>query len=189
MLSLYERLAASAAQAGRDLFFVQNGDLNDGTGLSRVPPATLLPLIQKMPFDALTTVADATPSVAGAEALATHFSERELSTTSVPAGISAADVRESLRAHFELELSVPRVGSLGGEPGKSLKIRITGPKAGTWADYAASKSDPRGTGDLLKLMQYTIGGGDLGTAVREAKRMLSIDSMTVGHCRSCRTVE
>ena len=56
MLSLYERLAASAAQAGRDLFFVQNGDLNDGTGLSRVPPATLLPLIQKMPFDALTTV-------------------------------------------------------------------------------------------------------------------------------------
>ena len=56
VLSLYERLAASAAQAGRDLFFVQNGDLNDGTGLSRVPPATLLPLIQKMPFDALTTV-------------------------------------------------------------------------------------------------------------------------------------
>ena len=55
VLSLYERLAASAAEAGRDLFFVQNGDLNDGTGLSRVPPATLLPLIQKMPFDALTT--------------------------------------------------------------------------------------------------------------------------------------
>ena len=70
MLSLYERLAATAAEAGRDLFFVQatnpnsnpspslrpnpspnpnpnrhlfllqNGDLNDGTGLSRVPPAT-----------------------------------------------------------------------------------------------------------------------------------------------------
>ena len=56
VLSLYERLAATAAKSGRDLFFVQNGDLNDGTGLSRVPPATLLPLIQKMPFDALTTV-------------------------------------------------------------------------------------------------------------------------------------
>ena len=78
VLSLYERLAATAAEAGRDLFFVQvtnpnsnpspslrpslsvnpssgpdlnpdpnrdlllvqNGDLNDGTGLSRVPPAT-----------------------------------------------------------------------------------------------------------------------------------------------------
>ena len=63
MLSLYERLAASAAQAGRDLFFVQNGDLNDGTGLSRVPPATLVPLIQKMPFDALTTVRRGNPDL------------------------------------------------------------------------------------------------------------------------------
>ena len=36
VLSLYERLAATAAKAGRDLFFVQNGDLNDGTGLSAV---------------------------------------------------------------------------------------------------------------------------------------------------------
>ena len=56
VLSLYEQLAATAAKAGHDLFFVQNGDLNDGTGLSRVPPAALLPLIRKMPFDALTTV-------------------------------------------------------------------------------------------------------------------------------------
>ena len=63
MLSLYERLAASAAQAGRDLFFVQNGDLNDGTGLSRVPPATLVTLIQKMPFDALTTVRRGDPDL------------------------------------------------------------------------------------------------------------------------------
>ena len=55
VLSLYERLAATAAKLGRDLFFVQNGDLNDGTGLSRIPPAALVPLIQQMPFDALTT--------------------------------------------------------------------------------------------------------------------------------------
>lgn len=69
------------------------------------------------------------------------------------------------------------VGSLQGEPGKSLKIKIRGSNAGSWADYATSKGDPLGKGDLLKLMQHTIGNGDLGTAVREAKRMLSIDSM------------
>lgn len=69
------------------------------------------------------------------------------------------------------------VGSLNGEAGKSLKIKIRGSNAGSWADYATSKGDPRGMGDLLKLMQYTIGNGDLGAAVQEAKRMLSIDSM------------
>ena len=55
VLSLHEHLAATAAASGRDLFFVQNGDLNDGTGFSRKPPAALLPLLQRMPFDALTT--------------------------------------------------------------------------------------------------------------------------------------
>jgi hypothetical protein len=69
------------------------------------------------------------------------------------------------------------VGSLQGEAGKSLKIKIRGSNAGSWADYATGKGDPLGKGDLLKLMQHTIGNGDLGVAVREAKRMLSIDSM------------
>lgn len=69
------------------------------------------------------------------------------------------------------------VGSLQGEAGKSLKIKIRGTNAGSWADYATSKGDPLGKGDLLKLLQHTIGNGDLGAAVREAKRMLSIDSM------------
>jgi NADPH:quinone reductase-like Zn-dependent oxidoreductase/2',3'-cyclic-nucleotide 2'-phosphodiesterase (5'-nucleotidase family) len=55
VLSLVERLRASAAAAGRDCFFVQNGDLNDGTGFSQVPPAALVPLLQRLPFDALTT--------------------------------------------------------------------------------------------------------------------------------------
>ncbi len=36
------------------------------------------------------------------------------------------------------------VGSLRGEPGRSLKIRLTGPKAGVWRDFAAGigGSDP-----------------------------------------------
>jgi hypothetical protein len=69
------------------------------------------------------------------------------------------------------------VGSLHGEAGKSLKIKIRGADAGAWADYATSQSDPRGKGDLIKLLQYTVAGGDLGAAVAEAKRFLSIDSM------------
>jgi len=55
VLSLYEHLSAAAAASGRDVFFLQNGDLNDGTGFSRAPPAALLPLLQHLPFDALTT--------------------------------------------------------------------------------------------------------------------------------------
>jgi len=55
VVSLFEHIQASADAAGRDLFFVQNGDLNDGTGFSRMPPEALVPLLQKMPFDALTT--------------------------------------------------------------------------------------------------------------------------------------
>ena len=55
VLSLYTHLSSAATKGGRDLFFVQNGDLNDGTGFSRVPPAELVPLLQRLPFDALTT--------------------------------------------------------------------------------------------------------------------------------------
>ncbi len=38
------------------------------------------------------------------------------------------------------------VGSIGGEEGKSLKVHLTGHKAGVWSDFA----DGRG-GDLLEL--------------------------------------
>ena len=37
----------------RDIFFVMNGDFMDGTGLSTIPPKHLLPILQKMPWDAL----------------------------------------------------------------------------------------------------------------------------------------
>ena len=38
------------------------------------------------------------------------------------------------------------VGSTSGEPGKSLKVHLVGPKAGKWADFATGES-----GDLLDL--------------------------------------
>lgn len=69
------------------------------------------------------------------------------------------------------------IGSLHGEPGDSLKITLRGSKAGTWADYATSESDPNGKGDMLKLLQLVVGGGDMKRGIDEAKRFLQLDSM------------
>lgn len=69
------------------------------------------------------------------------------------------------------------VGSINGEAGMSLKIRLTGPKKGTWVDYSCSPNDQAGMGDMLKLVQLTLGNGNLGAGVREAKRYLNLDSM------------
>ena len=69
------------------------------------------------------------------------------------------------------------VGSLNGEPGQSLKIYLTGPKRGGWADYATSKSDTRGTGDMLDLVRFTMYGGEIVPAIKWAKGFLGLDSM------------
>src|SRR5689334_2717838 len=45
-----------------------------------------------------------------------------------------------------------RVGSLTGEPGKSLGVHLTGDKAGVWCDFATDE-----TGDLIDLWQQTTG--------------------------------
>eukprot|EP00929_Paragymnodinium_shiwhaense_P101829 TRINITY_DN65016_c0_g1_i1.p1 TRINITY_DN65016_c0_g1~~TRINITY_DN65016_c0_g1_i1.p1 ORF type:complete len:542 (+),score=48.36 TRINITY_DN65016_c0_g1_i1:67-1692(+) len=54
VLSFYERLQEDCLKNGRDLFFVMNGDINDGTGLSTDPPVELVPLLQRMPWDVVT---------------------------------------------------------------------------------------------------------------------------------------
>lgn len=108
--------------------------------------------------------------------------EREFS------GPSAADIAAMLRSNAEQvgRMVFPQavkagnflcVGSILGEPGDSLKIRLSGPKAGTWADYARSEGEPGGMGDMLKLLELTVGGGDLKRAIDEAKRFLSLDTM------------
>ena len=53
VLSFFQELKASAATLNKDVFFVMNGDIVDGTGLSTVPPHHLLPIIQQMPFSAV----------------------------------------------------------------------------------------------------------------------------------------
>jgi hypothetical protein len=103
-------------------------------------------------------------------------------------GPSAGEIADMLRDHVESLVSMVfpaarraggymAVGSLEGEPGDSLMIQLRGPKRGTWADYAMSKGDPRGTGDMLKLLQLTVGGGDLRKGIDEAKRFLNLDTM------------
>lgn len=103
-------------------------------------------------------------------------------------GPSAKDIGDMLRQHAEalgwMLFPAARkiggflcIGSLQGERGDKLKIRLSGPKAGTWVDYGTSDSDPKGKGDMLKLLQLTVGNGDIKQGIAEAKRYLNLDSM------------
>lgn len=69
------------------------------------------------------------------------------------------------------------IGSIRGEPGNSLKIRLRGPRMGGWADYSEAETSPTGKGDMLKLIQYGMHDGDMGAAVRTAKQFLNIESV------------
>eukprot|EP00750_Incisomonas_marina_P015692 INCI1851.1.p1 GENE.INCI1851.1~~INCI1851.1.p1 ORF type:complete len:588 (-),score=85.56 INCI1851.1:107-1789(-) len=56
LTSLKERAQEAAAKEGKDVFLFDNGDVIDGTGLSNVAEdhcEYLLPLLQRVPFDAL----------------------------------------------------------------------------------------------------------------------------------------
>lgn len=70
-----------------------------------------------------------------------------------------------------------KVGSIHGEPGNSLSVRIAGDagKVGLWADFA----DRSGEGDLLDLWMMTR-GVPLTTALEEAKAFLGIVDIKVG---------
>jgi twinkle protein len=60
------------------------------------------------------------------------------------------------------------VGSIAGEPGKSLKVRISGGKAGTWKDFAEDRG-----GDLLDLWAQARHQG-IAEAMREVRDYLGI---------------
>jgi hypothetical protein len=60
------------------------------------------------------------------------------------------------------------VGSLAGEPGKSLKIRLTGSKAGMWKDFATGESG----NNLLDLL-CKMRGEDFRAACEEAANWLN----------------
>ena len=62
------------------------------------------------------------------------------------------------------------VGDLHGAAGKSLRLHIGPGKRGVWKDFAGGEA-----GDVLKLIQLTVAGGDMGRAVAWAKLFLGID--------------
>lgn len=61
-----------------------------------------------------------------------------------------------------------KAGSVGGEPGQSLSVRLTGAKAGVWKDFATGES-----GDLLDLWA-AVRGLSVGEALADAKSYLGI---------------
>jgi len=59
-----------------------------------------------------------------------------------------------------------RVGSLSGERGSSLAVRLTGAPPGRWADYATGDH-----GDLIDLIRE-IHGGTVADTIKWARRWL-----------------
>lgn len=60
------------------------------------------------------------------------------------------------------------VGSIRGEPGESLKVKLTGSKSGLWADFASSEK-----GDLIGLYEQTK-NVTLREAIQWGKRYLGV---------------
>ena len=84
----------------------------------------------------------------------------------------AAGVAQFLFPNGKRQAGEWRLGGLSGEPGKSMGIRLTGAKAGVWADFASGES-----GDLLDAWMAAR-GCSMAEAMREAKQYMGIrDSM------------
>lgn len=60
-------------------------------------------------------------------------------------------------------------GDLTGGPGRSLSVRLTGGKAGVWADFASGEA-----GDALALVAAVHFRGDIGLAMRWARAWLGL---------------
>jgi hypothetical protein len=65
-------------------------------------------------------------------------------------------------------------GATLGAAGDSHMLQLNGPKRGSWANYLLDESDPAGKGDMLKLVQLTVGNGSFGEAMRWAAGWLGI---------------
>jgi twinkle protein len=93
--------------------------------------------------------------------------------------MNASDVAQTLaaRAQAVCEYLLPggkkqgsewKAGSVGGEAGNSLSVRLTGPKAGVWADFQSGEK-----GDLLDLW-VACRGMSVAEAVNDAKSWLGV---------------
>ena len=82
----------------------------------------------------------------------------------------AAELLPAGRRHGQEWLA----GSLAGEPGRSLAVRLSGPKAGVWADFASKER-----GDALDLVAAVLFGGRLRDAAAWARAWLGLDAGAV----------
>ena len=73
------------------------------------------------------------------------------------------------------------IGSLAGEPGKSMAIHLSGTKAGVWCDFATGEA-----GDALDLVAWALFGGDKKQAVRWSKGWLGLDGSDPSRLRTRR---
>lgn len=62
-----------------------------------------------------------------------------------------------------------RVGSLAGEPGKSLAVHLGGPRSGIWSDFASGDR-----GDALDLVAAVLYRGDRRSAIGWARRRFGL---------------
>lgn len=67
-----------------------------------------------------------------------------------------------------------RVGSLAGEPGRSLSVHLFGARAGVWSDFAAGE-----VGDALDLVAGVLYRGDKRAALAWARRWLGLGDAAV----------
>lgn len=82
---------------------------------------------------------------------------------------NAQGVAEYLLPQGRKEAAEWRAGSIGGEKGQSLGVRLTGPKAGVWADFSTGES-----GDLIDLW-VAARKVPLSAALEEARHWLGIE--------------
>lgn len=68
-----------------------------------------------------------------------------------------------------------RCGSIAGEQGQSLAVRLQGAKRGVWCDFV-NVGDPRNKGDALDLVAQTRFGGDKREALRWSRAWLGLEA-------------
>ncbi len=80
----------------------------------------------------------------------------------------AASIAQYLLPKGKRQSGEWKAGSTGGEEGKSLSVRLSGAKAGVWADFASGEG-----GDLLDLWM-AVRGLSISSAMSEAMQYLGI---------------
>jgi hypothetical protein len=64
-----------------------------------------------------------------------------------------------------------RVGSLAGEPGRSMAVHLGGTRSGVWSDFSTGEA-----GDALDLVAAVLFRGDKGQAIQWSRAWLGLDS-------------